>query len=63
MIHFRFSKGRQAGHFTGGSGFEQQFLEKIHVIRSQYGAIGDELQVRDAIVGSVRKIPPCFRMH
>ena len=40
------SKGRQAGHFTGGSGFEQQFMEKIHVIRSQYGAIGDELQGR-----------------
>ena len=39
-------EGRQAGHFLGGSGFEQQFMEKIHVIRSQYGAIGDELQGR-----------------
>ena len=41
-----FIEGRQAGHFTGGSGIEQQFMEKIHVIRSQYGAIGDELQGR-----------------
>lgn len=41
-----FVEGRQAGHFQGGSGFEQQFMEKIHVIRSQYGAIGDELQGR-----------------
>lgn len=28
-----FVEGRQAGHFTGGSGFEQQFMEKIHVCR------------------------------
>jgi len=27
-------------------GFEQQFMEKCHVIRGQYGAIGDELQGR-----------------
>lgn len=41
-----FMEGRQAGHFAGGAGFEQQFLEKIHVIRAQYGGIGDELQGR-----------------
>eukprot|EP00978_Attheya_sp_CCMP212_P030371 scaffold111422_cov53-Attheya_sp.AAC.5 len=41
-----FEEGRQAGHLQGGSGFEQQFLEKCHVIRAQYGAIGDELQGR-----------------
>jgi hypothetical protein len=41
-----FMEGRTAGHFQGGDGFEQQFLEKIHVIRAQYGAIGDELQGR-----------------
>jgi len=39
-------EGRAAGHLQGGSGYEQQFLEKCHVIRSQYGAIGDELQGR-----------------
>eukprot|EP00957_Ditylum_brightwellii_P198058 15089713-Ditylum_brightwellii.AAC.1 len=36
----------RAGHVVGGDGFEQQFMEKIHVIRAQYGAIGDELQGR-----------------
>lgn len=41
-----FIEGREAGHFKGGSGFENQFLEKIHVTRGQYGAIGDELQGR-----------------
>jgi hypothetical protein len=41
-----FIEGRAAGHFTGGSGIEQQFMEKVHVIRAQYGAIGDELQGR-----------------
>ena len=41
-----FVEGCRAGHFQGGDGFEQQFLEKAHVIRSQYGAIGDELQGR-----------------
>jgi predicted membrane chloride channel (bestrophin family) len=41
-----FIEGRAAGHLQGGSGYEQQFLEKCHVIRSQYGAIGDELQGR-----------------
>ena len=35
-----------AGIFEGGTGFEQQFMEKCHVIRAQYGAIGDELQGR-----------------
>eukprot|EP00590_Aulacoseira_subarctica_P006176 CAMPEP_0172420798 /NCGR_PEP_ID=MMETSP1064-20121228/7132_1 /TAXON_ID=202472 /ORGANISM="Aulacoseira subarctica , Strain CCAP 1002/5" /LENGTH=788 /DNA_ID=CAMNT_0013160915 /DNA_START=287 /DNA_END=2653 /DNA_ORIENTATION=+ len=41
-----FIEARQAGHLLGGAGFEEQFLEKIHVIRAQYGAIGDELQAR-----------------
>jgi hypothetical protein len=41
-----FEDARQAGHLEGSSGFEQQFLEKCHVIRGQYGAIGDELQGR-----------------
>ena len=41
-----FLEARQAGHITGGAGFENQFMEKIHVIRAQYGAIGDELQGR-----------------
>mmetsp|Transcript_7942 Transcript_7942/g.9117 ORF Transcript_7942/g.9117 Transcript_7942/m.9117 type:complete len:629 (+) Transcript_7942:41-1927(+) len=41
-----FEDARQAGHIDGSSGFEQQFLEKCHVIRAQYGAIGDELQGR-----------------
>ncbi|EEC51745.1 predicted protein [Phaeodactylum tricornutum CCAP 1055/1] len=41
-----FVEGREAGHFQGGAGFEEQFLEKIHVCRAQYGAIGDELQGR-----------------
>lgn len=37
---------RKAGHMGGGDGFEMQFLDKIHVTRAQYGAIGDELQGR-----------------
>lgn len=41
-----FMEGRTAGIFEGGMGFEEQFLEKCHVIRAQYGAIGDELQGR-----------------
>jgi len=41
-----FVDARRAGHMGGEAGFEQQFLDKIHVIRSQYGAIGDELQGR-----------------
>ncbi|KAL7472106.1 hypothetical protein ACHAXS_012429 [Conticribra weissflogii] len=41
-----FLEGRQTGVFEGGTGFEQQFMEKCHVIRAQYGAIGDELQGR-----------------
>jgi hypothetical protein len=41
-----FIEGTDAGHFTGGAGFEQQFIEKAHVCRSSYGAIGDELQGR-----------------
>ena len=41
-----FLEGTQTGVFEGGTGFEQQFMEKIHVIRAQYGAIGDELQGR-----------------
>ncbi len=41
-----FQDARKAGHLDGDSGLEQQFLEKCHVIRAQYGAIGDELQGR-----------------
>ena len=41
-----FVEARDAGHFLGGAGFEDQFLEKVHVCRAQYGAIGDELQGR-----------------
>ncbi|KAL3787940.1 hypothetical protein ACHAWO_001089 [Cyclotella atomus] len=41
-----FEEGRQTGIFEGGYGFEEQFMEKCHVIRAQYGAIGDELQGR-----------------
>lgn len=41
-----FVEGCEAGHFQGGAGFEEQFMEKIHVCRAQYGAIGDELQGR-----------------
>ena len=41
-----FVEGREAGHFLGGAGFEEQILEKVHVTRAQYGAIGDELQGR-----------------
>ena len=41
-----FQEGREAGHIEGGAGFEQQFMEKCHVIRAQYGAIGDELSGR-----------------
>ena len=41
-----FTEGMDAGIFEGGTGFEQQFMEKCHVIRAQYGAIGDELQGR-----------------
>jgi len=41
-----FVDARKAGHMEGGDGFEQQFLDKIHVTRAQYGAIGDELQGR-----------------
>ena len=41
-----FVEGREAGHFLGGAGFEEQWLEKIHVTRAQYGGIGDELQGR-----------------
>jgi hypothetical protein len=41
-----FQDGRKAGHIEGSAGFEQQFLEKCHVIRAQYGGIGDELAGR-----------------
>lgn len=41
-----FVEGREAGHFAGGAGFEDQWLEKVHVCRAQYGGIGDELQGR-----------------
>ena len=41
-----FVEAWQAGHFIGATGFENQILEKIHVCRAQYGAIGDELAGR-----------------
>jgi hypothetical protein len=41
-----FHDARKAGHIEGSDGFEQQFLEKCHVIRAQYGSIGDELAGR-----------------
>ena len=41
-----FVEGCEAGHFHGGAGFEEQFIEKCHVCRSSYGAIGDALQGR-----------------
>ncbi|GFH58060.1 hypothetical protein CTEN210_14536 [Chaetoceros tenuissimus] len=41
-----FLDARKAGHIEGSDGFEQQFLEKCHVIRAQYGGIGDELSGR-----------------
>jgi hypothetical protein len=41
-----FIEGRAAGHILGGDGFEQETINKFHIIRSQYGAIGDELQGR-----------------
>ena len=41
-----FIEGKEAGHLVGDAGFEQQFIEKAHVARSAYGAIGDELQGR-----------------
>jgi Bestrophin, RFP-TM, chloride channel len=47
-----FIEGTDAGHFKGGDGFEQQFIEKAHVCRSAYGSIGDELQGTTNIVFS-----------
>jgi len=41
-----FIEGKEAGHFIGDAGFEQQFIEKCHVCRASYGGIGDELQGR-----------------
>jgi hypothetical protein len=41
-----FIEGRSAGLFVGDAGFESEFLEKAHVCRASYGAIGDELQGR-----------------
>lgn len=41
-----FVEGKEAGHFEGDAGFEQQFMEKAHVCRASYGAIGDELNGR-----------------
>ncbi|KAL3907737.1 MAG: hypothetical protein SGILL_008752, partial [Bacillariaceae sp.] len=38
--------GRESGHIQGGAGFESETMHKFHIIRSQYGAIGDELQGR-----------------
>ena len=41
-----FREGLDSGHILGHSGFEQQTMEKFHVIRAQFGGIGDELQGR-----------------
>jgi hypothetical protein len=41
-----FVEGRASGHIQGGHGFESETMHKFHIIRSQYGAIGDELQGR-----------------
>mmetsp|Transcript_47324 Transcript_47324/g.51099 ORF Transcript_47324/g.51099 Transcript_47324/m.51099 type:complete len:1022 (-) Transcript_47324:154-3219(-) len=41
-----FVEGRGSGHIQGGHGFESETMHKFHIIRSQYGAIGDELQGR-----------------
>lgn len=41
-----FVDGRNSGHIQGGHGFEAETMHKFHIIRSQYGAIGDELQGR-----------------
>jgi len=41
-----FIEGRASGHIQGGHGFESETMHKFHIIRSQYGAIGDELQGR-----------------
>lgn len=41
-----FIEAREAGLFLGGPGFEEQWLEKVHVSRAQVGAIGDELHGR-----------------
>jgi len=41
-----FIEGRESGHIQGGHGFESETMHKFHIIRSQYGAIGDELQGR-----------------
>eukprot|EP00536_Pseudo-nitzschia_multiseries_P006380 jgi/Psemu1/324327/estExt_fgenesh1_pg.C_1340022 len=41
-----FVEGRESGHIQGGHGFESETMHKFHIIRSQYGAIGDELQGR-----------------
>ena len=41
-----FIEGKEAGHLIGDAGWEQQFIEKCHVCRASYGAIGDELQGR-----------------
>ena len=32
-----FVEGRRAGHLGGGEGFEQNFLQRCHEIRAQYG--------------------------
>jgi hypothetical protein len=41
-----FIEARAAGHILGGDGFENQTLERFHIIRAQYGGIGDELAGR-----------------
>jgi Bestrophin, RFP-TM, chloride channel len=60
-----FIEGKEAGHFIGHAGFEQQFMEKAHVCRSAYGGIGDELQGRMplAYVHIVQVLVDLVRTH
>ncbi|GMI22515.1 hypothetical protein TrCOL_g13491 [Triparma columacea] len=41
-----FGDGVEGGVIRGGPGLEQNFLQRVHEIRAQYGSIGDELSGR-----------------
>jgi len=41
-----FRDGVEGGVIQGGAGLEQNFLQRVHEIRAQYGSIGDELSGR-----------------
>ena len=41
-----FYEGRESGHIKGSTGLEQNFLQRCHEIRAQYGGVGDELSGR-----------------